>query len=39
MHPPLLNPTVLGPLADALRARGYVVAVPDLRGALDTAAG
>lgn len=40
MHPPLLGPAVLGPLADALHARGHDVdAVPDLRGALHTAAG
>lgn len=39
VHPPLLGPAVLGPLAGALRARGDVVAVPDLRGVLDPAAG
>ncbi|MGX5655934.1 hypothetical protein ACWKWC_14260 [Geodermatophilus nigrescens] len=32
VHPPLLGPAVLGPLADELRARGAAVAVPDLRG-------
>jgi hypothetical protein len=39
VHPPLLGPAVLGPLADALVARGHDVAVPDLRGAVHTAAG
>ncbi len=39
VHPPLLGPAVLGPLADALRRRGHVVAGPDLRSALDSAAG
>jgi len=39
VHPPLLGPAVLGPLAAELRAAGHAVAVPDLRGALDPAAG
>jgi hypothetical protein len=39
IHPPLLGPAVLGPLADVLRARGDEVALPDLRGAVATAAG
>jgi hypothetical protein len=39
VHPPLLGPAVLGPLAAALRRRGDVVRVPDLRPALTTAAG
>lgn len=39
VHPPLLGPAVLGPLAAELRAAGHAVAVPDLRGALDRAAG
>lgn len=39
VHPPLLGPAVLGPLAAELRARRHVVAVPDLRGALDRTAG
>ena len=39
VHPPLLGPAVLGPLAAALRSRGHVVAVPDLRGALDRTTG
>ncbi len=32
VHPPLLGPAVLGPLAAELRGRGADVAVPDLRG-------
>ncbi len=32
LHPPLLGPAVLGPLAAELRRRGTDVAVPDLRG-------
>ena len=32
VHPPLLGPAVLGPLAAELRRRGATVAVPDLRG-------
>ncbi|RFU19617.1 hypothetical protein [Geodermatophilus marinus] len=39
VHPPLLGPAVLRPLADELRARGATVAVPDLRGAVRTAQG
>jgi hypothetical protein len=39
VHPPLLGPAVLGPLAEVLRQRGDDVALPDLRGALDEAAG
>jgi hypothetical protein len=39
VHPPLLGPAVLGPLTAALRSRGDVVRVPDLRGAVDRAAG
>ncbi|MBM7804610.1 hypothetical protein JOD57_000447 [Geodermatophilus bullaregiensis] len=32
VHPPLLGPAVLGPLAAELRGRGATAAVPDLRG-------
>jgi hypothetical protein len=32
VHPPLLGPAVLGPLAGELRRRGAEVSVPDLRG-------
>ncbi|MGZ4649952.1 MAG: hypothetical protein ACXV3A_05380 [Kineosporiaceae bacterium] len=39
VHPPLLGPAVLAPLAAALRRRGHDVAVPDLRAAVETAAG
>ncbi|WP_091536966.1 hypothetical protein [Modestobacter sp. DSM 44400] len=39
VHPPLLGPAVLGPLAGELRAQGADVAVPDLRGAVTTAPG
>ncbi|WP_146220487.1 hypothetical protein [Geodermatophilus normandii] len=46
VHPPLLGPAVLGPLAARLRESGAAVAVPDLRGlvqdpasALPSAAG
>ena len=39
VHPPLLGPAVLGPLAAELGGRGHRVAVPDLRGALDRTAG
>ena len=39
VHPPLLGPAVLGPLAEVLRERGDVVVVPDLRGAVDEATG
>jgi hypothetical protein len=34
VHPPLLGPAVLGPLAAELRSRGNVVRVPDLRSAV-----
>jgi hypothetical protein len=39
VHPPLLGPAVLAPLAAELRRRGAVVAVPDLRAAVSEAAG
>ena len=39
VHPPLLGPAVLQPLAAELRRRGSAVAVPDLRAAVDTAPG
>jgi hypothetical protein len=39
VHPPLLGPAVLGPLADELRGRGLDVVVPDLRGTIEVAAG
>jgi hypothetical protein len=39
IHPPLLGPAVLGPLADELRHRGHDVVVPDLRSAVEPAAG
>ena len=39
VHPPLLGPAVLGPLAEELRAAGDDVALPDLRGAVREAAG
>jgi hypothetical protein len=39
VHPPLLGPAVLGPLAAVLRARGDDVALPDLRPAVAEAAG
>jgi hypothetical protein len=39
VHPPLLGPGVLRPLADELRARGNAVRVPDLRAAVTTVAG
>lgn len=39
VHPPLLGPAVLGPLATELRSRGNVVTVPDLRAAVSRAAG
>lgn len=39
VHPPLLGPAVLQPLAAELRRRGSRVAVPDLRGAVATAPG
>jgi hypothetical protein len=37
VHPPLLGPAVLGPLAGALRRRGLDVAVPDLRATVSEA--
>jgi hypothetical protein len=39
VHPPLLGPAVLGPLAAELRRRGATVAVPDLRPAVVEAQG
>jgi len=39
VHPPLLGPAVLQPLAGELRARGEEVAVPDLRAEVETAPG
>jgi hypothetical protein len=39
VHPPLLGPAVLGPLAAELRRRGATVAVPDLRPAVTEAPG
>jgi hypothetical protein len=39
VHPPLLGPAVLGPLAAELRRRGATVAVPDLRAAVREAVG
>jgi len=39
VHPPLLGPAVLQPLAAELRQRGREVAVPDLRSAVATAPG
>ncbi|MGY1603679.1 hypothetical protein [Geodermatophilus sp. SYSU D00815] len=39
VHPPLLGPATLGPLAAELRSRGHAVVVPDLRAAVDVAAG
>ena len=39
VHPPLLGPAVLGPLAEELRRRGRAVQVPDLRAAVDPAVG
>jgi len=38
-HPPLLGPAVLRPLARRLRARGDLVAVPDLRHTVETGPG
>ena len=38
VHPPLLGPAVLGPLACELRRRGHDVAVPDLRAVVAEAA-
>ncbi len=37
VHPPLLGPAVLAPLAGELRARGETAEVPDLRAAVATA--
>jgi hypothetical protein len=37
VHPPLLGPAVLAPLAAELRARGEAVAAPDLRAVVATA--
>jgi hypothetical protein len=39
VHPPLLGPSVLRPLAELLRRRGDDVALPDLRPAVATAPG
>jgi hypothetical protein len=39
VHPPLLGPAVLGPLADELGRRGHDAVVPDLRATVDTATG
>jgi hypothetical protein len=39
VHPPLLGPAVLAPLADELRRRGHDVVVPDLRATVHRAAG
>jgi hypothetical protein len=39
VHPPLLGPAVLAPLAAELRARGEVAEVPDLRAAVAEAEG
>ena len=39
VHPPLLGPAVMAPLALELRSRGDVVAVPDLRATVSEAAG
>ena len=39
VHPPLLGPAVLEPLAAELRSRGNAVRVPDLRAAVDAAPG
>jgi hypothetical protein len=39
VHPPLLGPAVLQPLAEELRRGGRAVRVPDLRAAVDPAAG
>ena len=39
VHPPLLGPAVLGPLAAELRSRGEEVSLPDLRSAVDPAVG
>lgn len=39
VHPPLLGPAVMVPLAEELRGRGDTVALPDLRAAVATAVG
>ena len=39
VHPPLLGPAVLAPLAEELRRRGATVVVPDLRAAVAEAQG
>jgi hypothetical protein len=39
VHPPLLGPAVMAPLAAALRHRGASVAVPDLRATVAEAVG
>jgi hypothetical protein len=39
VHPPLLGPAVMAPLADELRRRGATVLLPDLRAAVDNAPG
>jgi hypothetical protein len=39
VHPPLLGPAVLGPLAAELRSRGEDVEVPDLRATVEAAHG
>ncbi|MFD2092422.1 hypothetical protein [Blastococcus deserti] len=39
VHPPLLGPAILQPLAAELRRRGHSVQVPDLRAAVATAPG
>ena len=39
IHPPLLGPAVLSPLATALRRQGATVAVPDLRATVSEAPG
>ena len=39
VHPPLLGPAVLGPLAAELHRRGDDVVLPDLRATVRTAAG
>lgn len=39
VHPPLLGPAVLAPLADDLRRRGATVLLPDLRATVSEASG
>ena len=39
VHPPLVGPAVLRPVADVLRSRGHRVDVPDLRATVTTAEG